>query len=227
MVLNLPIINRRSIAFKTNEVSFGISGDTFPFQAGQHIQVSVPKLLYPDPKGSSRTFSIASSPSNKKSISISFRDSGSGFKRTLMELPIGTKVAIEGPHGFFTLPRDHSRPVVFIAGGIGITPFLSMISFASEKKLTQRITLLYANRDKENAAYLDTLETLEKQNPYFIMKNKFGFLDNDFLKSAVEESPDVLWYIAGPQMMVATVKEALIHFGIDEEKVYLEEFIGY
>lgn len=227
MVLNIPIINRRVIALKTNEVSFDISERAFPFQAGQYIQVSVPKLLYPDPKGPSRVFSIISSPNNPKAISIAFRDSGSGFKRTLMELPIGTEVSIEGPHGFFTLPRDSSHPIVFVAGGIGITPCLSMISFATEKKLAQRITLLYANRDKESAAYLDTLTSLEKQNPHFTMKNKFGFMDADFLKSAIKNLPDAVWYIVGPPMMAANARETLLHLAVNEDRICIEEFIGY
>lgn len=227
MVIDLPIINRRSIAFKTNEVSFGTRGHTFPFQAGQHVQVRVPKLLYPDPRGSSRVFSIASSPHDQHAISIAFRDSDSGFKRTLLELPIGAPVTIEGPHGFFTLPHGHSRPIVFVAGGIGITPCLSMVRFATEGTLPQQMTLLYANRDKESAAYFDTLAALEKQNPHLTLQNKFGFLDADFLEPAAGDSPDALWYIAGPPLMVASAKETLLSFGVDDSSICMEEFVGY
>lgn len=163
MNIKLPIIEQRTIAEKTDEVSFDLSGKNFVFIAGQYIRVTIPKLLYADPKGSSRVFTIASSPNEKNKLSIAFRDSGSGFKRTLLELPRGSLVEIEGPFGHFVLPRDASRPLVFIAGGIGITPFLSMIRFANENKLNYQITLLYANKNKENAAYLEELTSIAQK----------------------------------------------------------------
>src|SRR3990167_11558885 len=173
-IIKLPIVGQKTIAQKTNEVSFGLSDKEFVFMAGQYIQMALPELLYPDPKGASRTLSIASSSNDKEKISIAFRDSGSGFKKTLMELPLGTLVDIEGPFGFFTLPRNAAQSVVFIAGGIGITPCISMIRFADEIERPGRITLLYANRDKQSAAYLDELEAMANRNPRFILKNKFG-----------------------------------------------------
>lgn len=140
---------------------------------------------------------------------------------------MGALVAIEGPHGFFTLPKNHSSPIIFVAGGIGITPCLSMIRFAAEEKLAYRITLLYANRNKESAAYLDTLASLEKQNSHFTMKSKFGFMDTDFLKPVAKGSPDATWYIVGPPLMVVNTKETLLRLGVDKGRIYIEEFIGY
>ena len=225
-VYKTTIIEQKEVAEKTWEVSLKRPSD-FSFQAGQYIQVNVPKLLYPDYKGPSRVFSIVSSPLDQEKISVAFRDTNSGFKRTLEELPMNAPVNIEGPHGFFTLPQSSARPLVFLAGGIGIAPCLSMINFATEKKLAQPITLLYANRDKESAAYFDTLSSLQKQNLHFTIKNKFGFVDADFLKSTTKISPDAVWYIVGPPMMVANTKEMLLHLAVDENRIFIEEFIGY
>ena len=225
--LQIPIIEQKIITEKTYEVSFGLSGKKFEFLAGQYIRVSVSKLFYSDPKGTSRVFSISSSPNDKNKISVAFRDSGSGFKRILMELPLGSLVDIEGPFGYFTLPKDTSRPLVFIAGGIGITPFLSMIRFATEQKLTHQITLLYANRNAESAAYLEELTTITKQNPRFLLKNQFGRIDTDLIRQSINNLDEPVWYIVGLPTMVADMRSLLSQLSVSEAKVYFEDFTGY
>lgn len=225
--LFVPIFNRTIIAEKTCEVSFDLRKKEFKFQAGQHIWVTVPKLLHPDPKGNSRVFSIATSPADKEKISIAFRDSGSGFKKTLMELPIGTLIEVEGPYGSFTLTNDTSKPLVFIAGGIGITPFLSMIRLIHSAKLKHTITLIYANRNKESAAYLDELENYSKQNHRFKIENKFGRIDEEFIRQSIPNLNEVLWYIVGPPPMVASTKDILNKIGISSNQIFIEEFLGY
>jgi methionine sulfoxide reductase heme-binding subunit len=204
--IKLPILEQKNIAEKTCEVFFGLHGKEFNFLAGQYISVGVPKLLYSDPKGASRVFSISSSPNDKNKLSVAFRDSGSGFKRTLMELPLGSLVDIEGPFGYFTLPKDTSHPLVFIAGGIGITPFLSMIRLATEQKLAHKITLLYANRNAGSAAYLEELTTIRQ-----IVKN----------------FDEPIWYIVGLPAMVADIRNLLSRLGINDAKIYFEDFVGY
>lgn len=225
--VQLPIVEQKSIAEKTNKVAFSLSGNEFIYEAGQYIQIALPKLLYPDHKGASRVFSINTSPNDKEKIAIAFRDSGSGFKRTIMELPLGALIDIEGPFGYFTLPRNPLQPVVFMAGGIGITPCISMIRYADEIKRPGTITLLYSNRDKESAAYLDELEAIAGQNPNFILKNKFGRLDADFIDNAIKNMNAPIWYVVGPPPMVAAMRDLLIRLSIDENKIRFEEFTGY
>ena len=144
-----------------------------------------------------------------------------------MELPLGSLVDIEGPFGYFTLPKDTFRPLVFIAGGIGITPFLSMIRFVTEQKLTHQITLLYANRNMESAAYLEELTTITKQNPRFLLKNQFGRIDTDFIQQTIKNFNGPVWYIVGPPAMVADMRNLLSRLGIDDTKIYFEDFVGY
>lgn len=225
--LQLPILSQKIIAEKTCEISFSLAAKNFDFVAGQHIRANAPKLLYPDPKGASRVFSVASSPNDKSKISIAFRDSGSGFKRTLMELPIDSLINIDGPFGYFALPKSAANPLVFIAGGIGITPMISMIRYADEKQLSHRITLLYANRNKESATYVQELEAIASQNSLFVVINKFGPLDAGFIQESIKDIEKSLWYIAGPLPMVAEAKNILSQLGVSENKIYSEEFFGY
>lgn len=225
-IYQTTIIEQKQIAKNTLEVSFRRPNDFF-FKAGQYIQLGVPKLLYSDVKGSSRVFSIASSPFDQEKISIAFRDTGSGFKRTLKELPINASVNIEGPHGFFTIPQNSSHSHVFIAGGIGITPYLSMLRFIAERGFTFPVMLLYTNRNKERAAYLKELQDTAKCNKYFIFKNRYGRIDKQFIQQSVKNIQRCSWRIGGPPAMVSYVKNILFLLGIDGRLIYSEEFTGY
>ncbi len=224
---NSSILEQRVVAEKTAEVSFKRPGD-YKFEAGQYAQVIIPRLLYPDQRGVSRLFSIASSPNDKNRITIAFRDSGSGFKRTLMEAPLGHEIIIRGPFGGdFTLPEDEFPDVVFIAGGVGITPFLSMSRFATEKELSLPILLLYANRNKKSAAYFKEIGDMASRNPHFTNKNKFGRVDKNFIRKNVKDVLTTEWYVAGPPAMVEYSKGILLNFGVLVDKIHTERFTGY
>ena len=225
-IYQTTIIEHKQIAENTVEISFKRPND-FSFKAGQYIQLGVPKLLYSDVKGTSRVFSVASSPLDQEKLSIAFRNTGSGFKRTLKELPMNAPVSIEGPHGFFTLPQNPSHHLVFIAGGIGITPYLSMIRFAAERGFTFPITLLYANKSKERAAYLEELQDIANRNKYFILKNRFGRIDEQFIRQNMKNIQQCVWNIAGPPAMVSYARNLLFLLGVNYDRIHCEEFIGY
>ncbi len=212
-----------SVAKETIEVVFTRPAN-FNFLAGQHIQVTLQTLAYSDHKGSSRVFSICSSPLDREVISIAFRNTGSGFKKTLVEIPIGTKILIKGPSGFFTLPEKGKH--IFVAGGIGITPFMSMLGTALEKESRYDISLLYANRDQENASYLDDLKKLTTNSENFHLHTIFGRLDASFIQKAATDVENTTWWVAGPPGMVAEVKYTLGQLGISSGKVRSEEFVG-
>jgi len=224
--LKLPILEQKLIAENTCEVSLDLSGQNFQFIPGQYIRLTLPKLLYPDAKGASRVFSVASSPDDKK-ISIAFRQTQSGFKKTIMELKPGSLVYVEGPFGYFTLPKKTSRPLVFIAGGIGITPFMSMLFYNSKRNLDYKITLLYGNKNKESAAYLNEIEEIAKTNSKISVKNKFGPIDEEFIKENVKDIKESLWYIAGPPNLVASIKNLLLNLAVEEKNIFHDDFEGY
>ena len=142
------------------QVTFKVEGP-FSFMAGQYCFVTLPNLLYPDDRLGKRHFSIVNSPNEKGIITIATRLRDSGFKKTLNELPLGSEVNLGPIAGAFTLPTDFKRPLVFIAGGIGITPYMSMLRYISEEKLPYKITLIYSNRDKNTTAYFDEISNFK------------------------------------------------------------------
>ena len=220
------LTGKKRVAKDTIEVSFN-RPDGFYFRAGQYIQLGVPQLLYPDPEGSSRVMSIASSPLSHEEICVAFRDTGSGFKNTLKALNIGAPAIIEGPYGFFTLSEKPSCPIVFIAGGIGVTPYLSMLQYAAATKLDVTITLLYANSSNESAAYIKELQELSRHSNTIKLKSTIGRVDEHFLVNNVTNPYSCVWYISGPLSMVAAVRNLLFLLGIDEGQICFEEFTGY
>ncbi len=225
-VFAAKIIGRESVAENTQQVSLS-RPPSFRFSAGQYVQLGIPRLLHRDHRGASRVFSIASSPNDEEKISVAFRRSSSGFKRSLIESAIGSAVTIAGPYGFQTLSQEPRRPLVFVASGVGITPHLSMIRFAAEQGFTTPLTLLYANRTRQGAAYLNELEQLAASSGSFTLRNSVGALDERVILDAVSASPDSVWHLAGAPSTVAHARDALIGFGVEESRVCIEEFLGY
>ena len=137
----------------------------FEFTAGQYVNLILPNPPHTDAGGSRRTFSIASPPHETADLRVATRMTGSAMKRSLAEVGLGTPVEILGPAGSFTLHPDGSVPAVFIAGGIGITPFRSMVHDAVRRRLPHRITLIYSNRNPEGAAFHAEIAQLVKTWP--------------------------------------------------------------
>src|SRR5713226_10719592 len=138
------LLGRTEVAEGTMAFQFEKPKD-FVFKAGQHIDLT---LLASQSGSSNRlthTFSIASSPFDEELL-VTSRMRNTVFKQALSILPIGTEFRIEGPMGSFSVHQNTARPAVFLAGGIGIAPFLSMLSYATGEKLRHPIVLFYANR---------------------------------------------------------------------------------
>jgi ferredoxin-NADP reductase len=143
--------------------------------------------------------------------------------------------------GSFSLHNNTARPAVFLAGGIGIAPFLSMVSYATEEKLRHPIVLFYANRYLQDAAFIDALWKLERENPRFRFiptltragdntagwKGKTGRISSDMLLAQVGAVRGPIYYIAGPPMMVVATRQTLAEVGVDEDDIRTEEFGGY
>ena len=186
------------------------------------------------------TFSIASCPSDEE-ILVTTRMRNTLFKQALSTLPIGSGARIEGPMGSFSLHNNTARPAVFLAGGIGITPFLSMVSHATAEKLRHPIVLFYANRYLEDAAFIDALWKLERANPRFRFvptltrtannnggwKGKTGYISSEMLSTQIGTLRGPIYYIAGPPTMVAATRRTLSEVGVDEDDIRTEEFAGY
>ena len=201
--------------------------EKFSFEAGQYAQVAVAHLAYGDPKGASRVFSMASPPTDKRSVSFAFRNTGSGMKRTIAEAGKGMKMILEGPYGFYTFPKSVDRPLVLVAGGIGITPYMSMIRFAREMRSPLRIALVYANANRRRAAYLSELKETARERKEFSLHEVYGKLNRRVLADIAAEHENAKWHIAGPPGMVEYARSELIGAAVDEESIYAESFTGY
>lgn len=222
-VYNLPIINRHEVAENTIEVRFGIKGTDFKFTPGQYVSITLPGLEHLDIREQFRDFSICSSPHDKDFFAISTRLSSSTFKDRLVRLPVKSEVIVEGPAGVFTLPKTKNQKIIFIAGGIGVTPFRSMLRWVKYKKLGLNIQLLYFNHSPKQAAYVDELLTLKEFSVYPIYKP----LSFDALSAHLNKNFNTLWYIAGPPPMTAKARQILNKAGVNDKSIKSEDFSGY
>lgn len=218
------IVDKKEVASETWEVTIEVIDIGFSFKAGQYIWLVLPKLVYEDSKGDSRAFSICTSAALRGRFSILFRDSSSGFKKTLKQLPLGSEVLIRGPFGYLDFPQDQMTEAVFLAGGVGIAPFMSLIRTTAQNKNTRKITLLYANSDPKKSAYSDELSKISSQNPNIIVKQKIGSIDWDFISQSVTDRNRVIWYVIGREEMVRTVTRLLYDHEIEERNIRFEEF---
>ncbi len=213
-------------ALNTTEVTFGIS-EPFKFTAGQYVTVTLPTLYHLEEREQYRDFSLVSPPEDMSRLSIVFRNSESHFKQEILrERDAGRniKASLEGPKGVFTLPEDMNTPIVFLAGGIGIAPFLSMIRHIVNVKIPAHITLFYCNRNRESAAYLDEILGYE----FVRCVPVFGDLSFSLIESHAKEfSKDGLWYASGPRGMVKMAREILTAISVEDKNIKSEEFSGY
>jgi ferredoxin-NADP reductase len=212
----------------------------FAFKAGQYIDLTLLGSHAGSPNGLTHTFSIASSPFDEELL-VTTRMRRTVFKQALSLLPIGAGARIEGPTGSFSLHNNTSRLAVFLAGGIGIAPFLSMVSYATAEKLRHPIILFYANRYLEDAAFINAFWKLERANPRFrfvptltrvannngAWRGKTGYISSEMLFTQIGILRGPIYYVAGPPTMVAATRRTLAEVGVDEEDVRTEEFAGY
>ncbi|HYA20491.1 MAG TPA: FAD-dependent oxidoreductase [Burkholderiales bacterium] len=234
------LIERNEVAEGTMAFTFERPSD-FNFTAGQFLTVIVPNPPFSDAKGNRRTFSIASPPQELAHLEIATRMTDSALKRSLAELPLSTPVELFGPAGSFVLHKASSMPAVFIAGGIGITPFRSMINDAFARHLTHQITLVYSNRNLEGAAFHDEFlraaeaHTKFKYIPTMTEANKSHrqwsglrrIVDAHFLREHIGDIMAPVFYIAGPPGMVTGINKAVIEAGAEPARVRSEKFDGY
>ena len=212
----------------------------FEFRAGQSIDVTLINPPETDAQGNTRAFTIASPPFVDH-LTIATRMRDSAFKRVLRTAPPGLEVKIEGPGGSFTLHKNAAKPGVFLAGGIGITPFLSIVRQAAKDRAPQLLYLLYSNRRPEDAPFLELLAGLSAENPNFhfiptmtaMAKSRrqwtgeTGIIDREMLLRHVQEPIGPIYYVAGPPAMVTAMRKMLVSVGVDEDDIRTEEFSGY
>lgn len=216
------------------------SNDKLAFIPGQYLEWT---LGYPNPdsRGNRRFFTIASSPTeNNYRLGIKFYPKPSKFKENLLNIPKNTQILAGQLGGEFTLPEDPNKKLVFIAGGIGITPFRSIVKYLLDSKEKRDIFLFYSNKlaseivygDIFNKAYaqfgMKTVYTLTDlgQIPQN-WQGKSGFVTAEMIK---QEAPDFLkrtFYLSGPHAMVVAFEKTLSQMGIPKSQIKVDYFPGY
>ncbi len=210
------------------------------FRAGQHLNMTLIDPPETDAEGNGRSFSLASAPSEPY-LEIATRMRDTAFKRVLKKMEIGSSVMVAPPHGSFTLHADATKPAVFLTGGIGITPVLSMIKDATERKLPHKLVLLYSNRRPEDAAFLTELAELAGKNPHFLFvptmtdmehsaqswEGETGVIDRAMLLRHLDSLQSSIYYLSGPPGMVAAMRKLLEESGMSDDNIRTEEFSGY
>ncbi len=235
----IRLIRRIDVAEGTSAFAFERPAG-FEFKAGQSGDFTLLNPPETDGEGNTRAFSIASPPYEPE-LMITTRMRNTAFKRVLGSLKSGSELALEGPFGAMTLHNNTNRPAVFLAGGIGITPFRSMILRASHERLPHKITLFYANRTPEAAAFLDELYEQQKRNANFKFvatvdergksvqdwKGETGHIDKNMVNKYVSTLNGPIYYLAGPPSMVSAMQKMLNEAGGDDDDIKLEAFAGY
>ncbi len=213
----------------------------FEFKAGQAIDMTLLDTAVAEAKGARHTFSIVSAPFESKLAIATRMRAASPFKQALKRLMVGTPVRIEGPYGSLTLHDSARRAAVMIAGGIGITPFLSMARQAANDQSSHYLMLVYSNRRPEDAPFLSELTQLERLNVNFRLvatmtqasksnihwNGRTGPIDENLLREVAGHFPEPVYYVAGPPMLVEAMRATLTDMGIADGLIRSEEFYGY
>jgi ferredoxin-NADP reductase len=227
-------VAERTLAFQFEKPS------GWTFKAGQFIDMTLVSPGETDAEGNKRGFSIASAP-EEANIMVATRLRDTAFKRVLQTVPVGTAVTIEGPFGNLVLHNNATRAAVILAGGIGITPFRSILIDAARRRLPHHIVVFYSNRRPEDAAFLDELVSLQSANRAYKLvpsmtdmthsrqswDGETGLIDSALLSRHLKGAVSPIYYIAGPPAMVKGLHEMLTGIGVDDDDIRSEEFIGY
>lgn len=233
------LVRREAVAEGTMAFHFS-KPSGFRHQAGQSLLMTLINPPETDSEGDSRTFTVASAP-HEAELMIATRMRDTAFKRFLKRAPVGTTVRVDGPNGEMVLHEDVARPAVFLAGGIGITPFIAMARQAATERLPHRLYLFYSNRRPEDAAFLPELQGMEQLNPKYRLiatmtepensahpwSGEKGFIRRELLEGHLPDLTGPIYYFAGPPSMTMAMQQMLADIGISEQNMRYEEFYGY
>lgn len=233
------LIGREWVAHETLAVTLA-RPDGFSFSAGQYVDVTLNSLLYQDDLGPIRSFSIASAP-EEQDLLLVMRMRDTAFKRTLVALPLDTEVRFEGPIDDMAFSMDGGRPLVFLAGGVGVVPFLSGLRERASKGLPCDVTLFYSNARPEDAAYLDELTALTDRIPGYRLvptmtrmaessapwNGETGRMNVPMFERHLPTLAGAMYYLSGSPSFISSLRMQLQRAGVPPKDIEIELFTGY
>ncbi len=233
----VKIKEKKEIAKGTLMVVFDLLGQELNFKPGQFSKVTLINPPYSDDRGNNRFLGFTTSPSDKGSFAIVTRMGISAFKRSLAELPIGTEVEIGGIDGRINLPEDRNQPLVYVTGGIGITPIMGILRFCHGNSWPYTITLVFSNKNRESAPFFEELEGFTKETKKFHLiatmtqdpqwpgeKRK---INAQFIKDYFPQPEKNIYFVTGTPRFVPNVFLEIKNAGVPIQNIKMEIFTGY
>jgi ferredoxin-NADP reductase len=239
MTFRSRLVSRETTAEQTLALWFA-RAEGFRFVAGQYLDVTVINAAESDAEGPMRSFSIASAP-DEQALLLVMRMRDTAFKRTLATLEPGAEVILEGPAGDFVLDASEERSRVFIAGGVGIAPFLSMLREARASGRIGETTLFYSNRRPEDTVFLPELEAIAHDLPGLRIittmtrmaesarqwQGETAHVDATMLARHLPSVRGPVYYVCGAPTLIAGVRYELEQAGVSSGDIMIEMFGGY
>lgn len=204
------------------------------YTAGQFIEMYLPHKNA-DERGEKHWFTLSSSPTDKLlSITTKFAgDKTSTFKKKLFSLEPGAEVSLSDPMGDFVLPKLMQTPMVWVAGGIGITPFHSMMQWIASTGEKRDIQFLYGVNNEDEIVFQDTMRaahvepTIVVGNPSPEWGGQTGRISAELILGLTKPTEDTLIYVSGPEPMVEALEKSLKKAGIHKNQLVLDFFPNY
>lgn len=235
--MKAKIKDRREIAKGALEVVFEFSDPLLHYNPGQFCTITLINPPATDNRGNNRFLGFTSSPSQKNTFTVLTRIGVSAFKKSLLEIPLGTEVEVSGIDGRIKLPEDKSQPLVFVAGGIGIAPIMGIIRYCHETNWEYSITLVYSNKDRASTAFFDELEGYSKQSqkfrfiPTMTQDNQWQGekrkINGQFIKDYFPQPEKNIYFVTGTPRFVPFVFREIKDAGVPVINLRMEIFTGY
>lgn len=233
----LEYSHKKKEARNTYTFFFKRRGVRYNFQPGQYNRIFL-EIKYPDERGTNRYFTISSSPLDKEYLTITTRIIKSSFKKSLLRLKPGTVVRFFGPIGTFLLNEDLSKEKVFLAGGIGVTPFRSTMNYFSKKRSHPRIILIASFKNMEEMVFYEDLNKLVEKDknlkviytltrPEKVWSGEKGRISSNLILKYIGRTKNKKFFIVGPPQMVRDIGKTLENMGIPVKNIFREDFTGY
>jgi ferredoxin-NADP reductase len=236
--LRIRLVERRPETAGVMSFVFDLGGQPFEYLPGQHMTFRLDALTFPDERGDRRHFTLSSAPSEEGIVMFTTRMRGSGFKETLRHAPIGYELTCETPGGRFVIPRGDTRRHVLIAGGIGITPYRSILRHAVDTGGQIAGVMLYHNRSMQEIVFRGELEDIARRLPSLSIVHVLsepepgwpgekGKPEETLLRNRVPDLERSVFWLSGPPAFVGSYRELITGIGVEAKAIRTEGFIGY